>query len=380
MRHKTARTAWTVAAVALVIVCFLLLQTVSSAWRASMEVRRDDRIAVWNKTTYALTLPHSYAAKVASVDGVIKTSYAGYFRGVDRSARLSQYSYTSLAVDQNYFDVYPETEIAPHELESWKKNRHGVILSKKLADILHYRVGDRVTIDGLNFPGTWHFEISGTYTSHYRTFADNLFLFHWEYLRDVLARDDMRRDEINWIMALVDRSRSLEVAEEVERRFASAPIQVESMTERSMISQLMSSFSEILRALQLIGGILVATMALILVNMITMRLRERRFEFGILRALGFRKGQIVALILGEACLIGLMGGAAGVALSKWLIDGAIGGQIEQAMGSIFPHFSVPNWSVVVALVLPATLAVAGSSWQAMRAPEQGITSLLKDIE
>src|SRR5438270_12841707 len=88
MRHKKARTAWTIVAVALVIFCFLLLQTVSSAWRTSMEARRDDRIAVWNKTTYALTLPYSYAARVAAVGGVLKTSYAGYFRGIDRNSKL----------------------------------------------------------------------------------------------------------------------------------------------------------------------------------------------------------------------------------------------------------------------------------------------------
>ncbi len=380
MRHKKGRTAWTVVAVALVIFCFLLLQTVSWAWRTSMEARRDDRIAVWNKITYALPLPRSYAAKVATIDGVLKTSYVGYFRGFDPNSRLNNYSLTSLAVDENYFEVYPETEIAPGQLENWKKNRHGVILSKKLSDLFHYRVGDRVTMEGLNFPGVWHFEISGVYTSHFRTFADNLFLFHWEYLTDVLDKNDIRREEINWVMALVDRSRSLEIAKEVDRHFASAPIQTQSMTERSMLGQLMTSFRGILSALNLIGCILVATMALILVNVITMRVRERKFEFGILRALGYRKGQIVALILGESCVIGLLGGAAGVVLSKWLIDHSIGGQIEQTMGSLFPYFSIPPWSLAVALVLPMALAVAGSALQAVRASEQGITSLLKDIE
>lgn len=380
MRHKKARTAWTIVAVALVIFCFLLLQTISWAFRASTEARRDDRIAVWNKTTYALTLPRSYAAKVATVDGVLKTSYAGYFRGLDPNFKLANYAFTSLAVDQNYFDLYPETEIAPAQLESWRKNPHGVILSKKLADFFHYKVGDQVTMEGLNFPGVWHFEISGIYISHYRTFADNLFLFHWEYLTDALDKNDMRRSEVNWVMALVDKSRSLEITKDVERQFASAPIQVQAMTERSMIGQLMTSFGGILSALNLIGLILIATMALILVNVITMRLRERKFEFGVLRAMGYRKGQIVALLLGEASLIGFLGGLAGCVLSKWLIDHQIGVQIEQTMGGIFPYFSVPARSLAIALCLPVVLAVAGSSAQSVRASKQGITSLLKDIE
>jgi putative ABC transport system permease protein len=380
MRYKKARTAWTVVAVALVTFCFLLLQTVSWAWRTSMEARRDDRIAIWNRSTYALTLPHSYAAKVATVDGILKTSYASYLRGFDPNSRSNNYSLTTLAVDENYFDVYPETEITPAELDNWKKNRHGAVLSKKLSDLFHYKVGDKVTIEGLNIPGVWHFEICGIYTSHYRTFADNLFLFHWEYLTDVLDKNDIRRGEINWVMARVDRSRSLEITKDVERRFAAEPIQTQSMTERNMIGQLMTSFHGILGALNLIGCILVGTMALILVNVLTMRLRERKFEFGILRALGYQKRQIVALTLGESCVIGLSGGVAGVVLSKWLIDHAIGSQIEQTMGSLFPYFSVPPWSLVFALVLPAALAVAGSALQAIRASEQGIASLLKDIE
>jgi putative ABC transport system permease protein len=108
--------------------------------------------------------------------------------------------------------------------------------------------------------------------------------------------------------------------------------------------------------------------------------RERRFEFGILRALGYRKGQILALILGESCIIGFLGGAAGAVLSKWLIDHGIGDEIERTMGTLFPYFRVPLWSLAVSLVLPMVLAVACSSLQAIRASEQGITSLLKDIE
>ena len=50
--------------------------------------------------------------------------------------------------------------------------------------------------------------------------------------------------------------------------------------------------------------------ALVIALMTWLNVRERRCEIGLLRALGKRTGQIAALFLGKAALIGLIGGAA----------------------------------------------------------------------
>jgi putative ABC transport system permease protein len=381
MRHKRGRTTWTVLAVGLVIICFLLLQTISWAWHIALEQRRDDRIAIWNRTTYALTLPKSYATRAAEVPGVYRTSYATFVEGVDPKSPIANSAPSILAVDpQTYFQVYPESNLAPDQLAAWQRDPHGAVVSRKIANLYGYHLGQAFTIEGKNFPATWHLTVRGIYNSQYRTFADDLMLFHWDYLSEQLRPDDVRRGEISWIMGLVDQSRSLQIAKDVDAHFAGEKVRTQSMTERSMVGMFMSNFSGILRALNLIGGILVLTMALILFNVMTMRIRERKFEFGVLRSIGFSKARIVTMIMGEAALIGFAGGLLGVALSFWLIDNAIGAQIKENMGSLFPYFSVPGPSMVLALFLPVALAMAASIGQTVNASRRDITHLLKDIE
>lgn len=52
--------------------------------------------------------------------------------------------------------------------------------------------------------------------------------------------------------------------------------------------------------------------------------RERRFEIGLLRALGKSSSGIAGLFLGKAVLVGLIGGAAGCLLGAWFAQGAAG--------------------------------------------------------
>ena len=46
-------------------------------------------------------------------------------------------------------------------------------------------------------------------------------------------------------------------------------------------------------------------MALVIANAISISVRERRTEMAVLKVLGFRPGQILVLVLGEALLIGV---------------------------------------------------------------------------
>lgn len=381
LRYNRTRTIWTIVAVALAIFCFLLLETISWAWQTSVEQRRDDRIAIWNKTTYALTLPVAYVEEVATIEGVIQTTYSSYFAGIDVNRAQKGKSFDILAVDaETYFDVYPETKVDPQQLAVWKNTPQGVIVSEKIARRLGYKVGDQVTIEGQNFPGIWQFEIVGTYVSNVRTFADNLFLFRWDYLNDNLDPDDLRRNEISWMLSLVDYTRSIEIGKDVDRYFSARKIPTQSMTERSMVGMFMANFAGILDVFNTIGFVLLLTIALILGNTMAMKIRERKFEFGVLRAIGFTKGQIVSFILCESAIIGLLGGLLGVVVSWWVINNSIGSVIEQTMGSLFPFFSIPAPAIIWAILLPCLLSMLAALMPAIKSSKLDIVNMLRDIE
>ena len=64
--------------------------------------------------------------------------------------------------------------------------------------------------------------------------------------------------------------------------------------------------------------------AFLIYNTIAVSVVRRRAEIGILRAVGTSRAQILALFLGEALALGLVGSAVGLALGRVLAQGAVG--------------------------------------------------------
>ena len=54
-------------------------------------------------------------------------------------------------------------------------------------------------------------------------------------------------------------------------------------------------------------------------NTISQSVRERIGELGVLKAIGFTNGQMLALVLLESCLLSLLGGALGLGLAELIV-------------------------------------------------------------
>jgi len=67
-----------------------------------------------------------------------------------------------------------------------------------------------------------------------------------------------------------------------------------------------------------IGGVSLLVASVSILNVMLMSTIERREEIGVLRAVGYRRRDILRLMLGEAALLGLVGSLAGVTLSVLL--------------------------------------------------------------
>ncbi len=96
----------------------------------------------------------------------------------------------------------------------------------------------------------------------------------------------------------------------------------------------------------LVPAILVV-MTVILANTFNLSIRERSTEMAVLKVLGFRGGQIVGLVIGEALLVGVLAGVIGAASTFLLINVVMGGLPWGTFGIMLVSPMVLWWGPVI---------------------------------
>ncbi|MCC7542728.1 MAG: ABC transporter permease [Deltaproteobacteria bacterium] len=377
LRNRT-RTILTVLGVAVAIVAFVLLRTVVTAWNVAVDYAAKDRVATRHKVSFVMTLPKRYIDTIRGVRGVRAATWANWFGA--RDPRNPDSFFANFAVDhRSYLDVFDEMQVPPADVAAWKADRRGAIVGDVLARSLGVRKGDRLTLEGTIFPGNWEFNIRGIYTATRRSVDRSQLIFHWDYLNESLP--ESRRDQIGWTVARIDDpSRAAEISRAIDRTFDSQDVQTLSMSERQLNNSFMAMFDTLLDALDIISIIILAILLLLLGNTIAMGVRERTNEYGVLRALGFLPRHVVTFIVGEAVVLGLIAGVAGIGLSYPVVEYGLGRFLEENMGGFFPYFRIEPTTTVAAMGLAVFLGVVASLVPAFRASRLTVTDALRRLD
>src|SRR6185503_1290917 len=101
----------------------------------------------------------------------------------------------------------------------------------------------------------------------------------------------------------------------INRMFENSEAPVKAMPEQQFMLQFAEMMGNIKLLVRSIGLVVLFTVVLIVANSVAMSARERVTQIAVIRALGFRRGQVLALVLSEAIVLAVLGGLAGVALS-----------------------------------------------------------------
>ncbi len=155
------------------------------------------------------------------------------------------------------------------------------------------------------------------------------------------------------------------------------PFKTTTRDQRSFISAAVEDLEDVIRLSHLVIIITLSVMLIAIANTISMATRDRQSEFGILRAIGFRRHHIIGLVLGESMVLAVAGGLVGLGASWALLN-----LQETYYGlrgvNLLIHVTpiVMGWSLVIA----AAVGFLGGFFPAVFASRSSIVTSLRNVE
>ena len=352
--RKKVRTVLTVLSVLVAFVLFTMLRAVAVAFDSGgFGPAGADRLQVSPKFSIIDPLLVSQMREIERVPGVAAVTHADWFGGVYQDA--SQF-FPKFPVDpRGYFDLYSELTIDPAHLDAFANTRTGAVAPAGLAQRFGWNIGDRIPIEGDIYPmadgsRAWEFELVGTYLYNDRRdeTGSGVFLFQYDYFDEAKA---FAAGTVGWfIVRVADPERAAETASAIDALFENSLNPTRTATEDEAQREFAKQQGDIGL---MTTGILAAvffTILLLTGNTMAQSLRERIPELAVLKTFGFTDGAVALLVLAEAVLLCLVGGALGVGLGTATMV-AIEPGLRQFFGLIEVTWDVVASAIGIALIL-----------------------------
>src|SRR5216684_1954275 len=224
--------------------------------------------------------------------------------------------------------------IDPKLVERMEKQSDGCIIGRDRLKKLNKRVGERLKVTSLNYRGIdLEFEVIGMFPDNPR--YNQTAVMNRDYLQRALdqyqqkngKKHPLAEKNLNLVWLRVPDS---ETFSKLGNQVMASPLYtspaVKCETASAGISSFLEPYRDILAWVKwgLVPALLII-MSLIMAMAISINVRERRTEMAVLKVLGFSPGRILAIVLGEALVVGGLSGLISAALSYGLVHGVMGG-------------------------------------------------------
>jgi len=166
------------------------------------------------------------------------------------------------------------------------------------------------------------------------------------------------------------------VAREIEERTKNSATPVAAVSAANVAASQVRRAAMVPAVLGFLGLFLIFTTALTLANTSAISVRERRIEMATLRMLGFHRRTILALILGESVLIGLIGGALAIALTAFIFRGGI--QLTPGEVQLLEPVKIGKLGMLVGVITSVVVPLIGALPSALGSIRIPLVKALRD--
>jgi putative ABC transport system permease protein len=336
-RHRI-RTLLTVFGVAAGMFLFTTVETMQTSLRRATQAGADDTtLVVYRENRFCPAtsrLPEHYEATIRKLEGVrdvipiqVVVNNCGAsldiiaFRGVPPEA-LPRYA--------------PQIQILDGTLASWKQRSDAALLGRHFAARRQLKVGDRFDAAGV----TVH--VAGIIDSP-ELQDNNVAYVHLPFLQQASRAGLGVVTQFN--VRVTDASHLDPVAAAIDEAFASEQSPTRTRPEKAFFSDIAQDLVELVGFTRWLGLGAVAAVLGLVANAVLLVVRSRVKENAVLQTLGYGRSAIAWLVSVEGVLLGLAGGALGVASAMAFLK--------------WQSFTIGNEGVTLAILPDLTVLLRG---------------------
>ena len=248
----------------------------------------------------------------------------------------------------------------------------GVVVTEKLATLLHAEVGDRITLFDEDATG------NRTSTSHTMRVAGIMenYVYNYVYMSADLYAEIFGEPPV-FNMVMVQATEDPTLREEL----TGALREIEGVRTVSYNDEIIDTYRTMLKSVDMITWVLIVAAAalafIVLYNLTNINITERQREIATLKVLGFTRHEVYAYIYREVALLTVLGALVGLALGVWL-EGwvVVTAEVDQVMFGRSIHWA----SYVISLVLTGVFAALVMFIMRRKLDRVNMVESLKSVE
>lgn len=376
-RRSPVRTILTMASTSVSLFLMMMLLsyfTVNDAVADSIKLY--NRLITMSSQGFSQAVPIVRVTEIAAMDGVVATTPFSWFGGKFNEEVMP---FAQFGVNpETVFTVYDELIVSPEHLKAFKEKRDGAIIGRKLAEDRKLKVGDPLPLKGDLYPVDLNLTIVGIYDGSAERDL-RMCLYNWDFLNEQLkATANGKMKDNAGIVCIKCKSGDLMpvLSKKIDAAYANSDTPTRTQTEEAFTKMFAEMVGDLKGMVRWISIAVLVSLIFVAGNAMAMAMRERTTEMAVLKAIGFGKNLIMALVLTEAMIVAGLGGTIGTLGSKFLFDAV---DLARYTGGMLPFFFVPWSTAMLGLAASVFIGLASGLIPAFRSSRLSVIDGLRKV-
>jgi putative ABC transport system permease protein len=304
LRNKR-RTLLTISSLVVSLFLIITLATILTELTQGSDKSNPLRLITRHAVSLGFTLPVAQQQRIAAVPGVKSVIPFSWFGGIYKDEKNF---FANFAVDAAKFrEVMTELKMSEDQWQAFINDRQGAIVGQKLVQLYGFSIGQRITLRSPIYDRSVEFIVRGICTGG----DEKTLFFHHDYINELVPA--WAKDQVSTFSILANSAEDVpRIAQAVDSIFINTDAPTKTESERDFAISFETMMGGVKQFMYGIMGAITFSLLLVMGNTMAMTVRERTREVGMLKALGFQRGTIARLFVGEALLVTTVGALIGI--------------------------------------------------------------------